>query len=117
MPLSTIARPGQYDLVIYAGDSVRREVLVREQGGTPVDLTGYIPRAQIRDRAGGKLLAAFIATIPTPSSGVIELLLDTVQTRLLPGAGVWDLELDGGITNTVTILAGSVKVVADVTRI
>ena len=74
-----------------------------------------IPQTQIRDRPKGKLLAEFTVTIPIPTNGEVIFSLDTAQTRALPGKGVWDLELDGGATNTHTIVNGEVCVIPDVT--
>ena len=116
MPLDSIARPGTYDLVFVAGDSFRRELLVREQGGSPIDLTGLVARAQIRNRPNGTILATITTSIPTPTNGIIIITMDATQTRALPGSGKWDIELDGGITNLHTILAGGVKVIPDITQ-
>jgi hypothetical protein len=115
MPLSDLTEPARLDLKLVAGDSFSRTVRLQEQNGDPIDLTGLTGRAQIRDRPKGKLLAEFTVTIPTPTNGEITFSLDTTQTRALPGAGVWDLELDGGTTNTHTIVSGDVKVIPDVT--
>ncbi len=116
MPLNTITHPGEYDLLIYEGDSFRLEVLVREKkGGPPVDLTGLVALSQIRNRPGGKLIVSFTTEIPNPVDGIVVISLTADQTRVLPSKAVWDLELDGGISNRHTILAGKVTVCPDVT--
>lgn len=115
MPLSDLTEPARLDLKIVSGDSFTRTIRLQEQGGAPIDLTGLTGRAQIRDRPKGKLLAEFTVDIPTPTNGEVTFSLDTTQTRDLPGKGVWDLELDGGPTNTHTIVSGEVCVLPDVT--
>lgn len=115
MPLSDLTEPARLDLKLVAGDSFTRTIRLQEQGGTAIDLTGLTGRAQIRDRPKGKLLAEFTVAIPTPANGEVVFSLDTTQTRALPGKGVWDLELDGGATNTHTIVSGEVCVTPDVT--
>jgi hypothetical protein len=114
MPLSDLTEPAKLDLVLYAGDSFARTFTLKESDGSAIDLTGLTGRAQVRDRAGGRLLAEFTVNV-TPLTGTIEVSLTATQTRALLAGGVWDLELDGGDTNTHTIVAGKVKVHPDVT--
>lgn len=115
MPLSDLTEPARLDLRFVAGDSFSRTIALKDENGDPIDLTGLTGRAQIRNRPNGDLLADFTVSIPTPANGEITFSLDTTQTRALPGKGVWDLELDGGATNTHTIVSGDVKVIPDVT--
>ena len=114
MPLSDLTEPARLDLKFVSGDSFSRTILIKDENG-PIDLTGLTGRAQIRDRPNGTLLAEFTVTIPTPLTGEVVFSLTTAQTRALPGKGVWDLELDGGLNNTHTIVTGAVCVIPDVT--
>lgn len=114
MPLQDLSEPARVDLKMVAGDSFSKEFRLREQDGTAIDLTGLTGRAQVRDRPGGELLAEFTVG-PLDATGVVTISLTTAQTRALPGKGVWDLELDGGATNTKTIVQGDVKVIPDIT--
>lgn len=99
-----------------AGDSFTRSLILKESDGTLIDLSGLTGRAQIRVRAGSPtVLADFTVSIPTPANGEVIFSLTTIQTRALPGCAVWDLELDGGDTNTHTVVAGDVTVTPDVT--
>ena len=115
MPLSDLSEPATLNLKFVAGDSFSRTIRLLESDSTPIDLTGLTGRAQIRDRPKGKLLGTFTVTIPTPTNGEVTFALTATETRALPGSGVWDLELDGGDTNTHTIVSGTVKVMPDVT--
>lgn len=119
MPLSDLNEPRRLDLRIRAGDSFARALAIQEADGSATDLTGLTPRAQVRDRPGGSLLAEFVAAlVGDPANGIVSYALSAAQTRSLaalePGM-VWDLELDGGDTNTTTVVAGTVTVCPDVT--
>jgi hypothetical protein len=115
VPLSDLTEPARLDLKFVAGDSFARSIQLKEADQTAIDLTGLVGRAQIRERPKGKLLADFAISIPTPTNGEVFFSLTATQTRALPGDGVWDLELDGGDTNTHTVVSGNVKVIPDVT--
>jgi hypothetical protein len=116
MALSDIARPAKHDLTVVCGDSFSRTFTVRDSAGAAIDLTGFVGRAQVRDRAGGALLADFLVTIAAPTTGVIVISLRSSQTYALPSiGGVWDLELDGGETATHTLIGGRVVVQMGVT--
>jgi hypothetical protein len=116
MPLSDILAPTRANLQVVAGDSYQRTVTVTESDGSAINLTGITGRAHVRARPGADLLAEFTVSIPTPANGQVVFSLTAEQTRALPiGALQWDLELDGGNTNTHTILAGTLTVVPDIT--
>lgn len=115
MPLADLTQPAKLDLTIVSGDSFSREIILEENDGTPIDLTAYAGYAQIRTRAGGALLADFTVVIDAPN-GKVTISLTTTQTAALPGKGVWDLELNGGASNTHTVVTGCVCVLPDVTE-
>ncbi len=119
MPLADLKEPVRLDIKFQAGDSFARSFAVQEADGSATDLTGLTPRAQIRSRPGGPLLAT-LATgfVGDPALGVVSYALSTTQTRSLAASNpgmVWDLELDGGTTNTTTVVRGTVTVCPDVT--
>jgi hypothetical protein len=121
MALDAFSEPGTYNIKVVSGDSWRREVTIQTKTGpntyTPIDLTGYTPQAQIRKTASNStVLATITAVIPDPLLGVVVLTMDTSVTESLV-ASVWDLELDGGVSNTHTVLSGTVTVIGDVTRV
>lgn len=116
MPLSDLTGPARFDLQVRAGDSYQRTVRIRDSAGAAIDLTGYTGLAQIRDRAGGTLLAEITVVIADPESGDLVISLTASQTRALPASAVWDLELDAGESSTHTIVYGVVVVTPDVTE-
>jgi hypothetical protein len=110
----TYSVPAVYDLLVYQGDTFALHVTVT-QAGSPLDLTGYQASSQIRASASSTdILATFAATIATTT---LTLSLTAAQTAGLPaGSSVWDVHIvDPGGTVT-TLLQGSVKVTAAVTR-
>lgn len=112
--------PGTANLSIYQGDDYAADVTVFEADNTtPADLTGYTAQAQIRTQAGDSCAnpaATFAVTIVLPNTITIQLSHD--QTKALTRSGyVWDLQAinaDGWIT---TLLAGSVQVTREVTKV
>lgn len=120
MPLDALSRPAAYNLTIVAGDSFSRSVTLKEQDGTPIDLTGYSALAQVRASASSDtVLATFTTAIDAPN-GAVTLSLDTTQTRALGSGAVWDLQLSldaSPTTATHTVIGGQVTVLPDVSRV
>ena len=119
MPLSALLKPVRLDLHLRAGDSYARSVQIQEPDGTPTNLAGYTPRAHVRDRPGGTLLAVLATSIVgDPANGTVSYALTATQTRSLgelEPVMVWDLELDAGDTRTTTVADGYVSVCPEVT--
>jgi hypothetical protein len=89
---------------------------------TPVDLTGYSARSQLRQKVGGPVWAELTSddnSITLGTDGLITVILDDTVTEDPAWnnykSGVWDLEVekDGLVTRFVE---GGVTVSPDVTR-
>lgn len=110
------------DLIIAQGaDNAYSFRYSREVDGvrTPVDLTGYVARGQIRRRVGEEVYLD-LAGILLTADGAIQITIPAGETEAPEWnkrrEGVWDLELvspDGGV---VRFAAGAVSIVPDVTR-
>jgi hypothetical protein len=108
---------------IRAGD-LNEMTLTLTSGGLPLDLTGQTLAAQARLKttsAGAPALAAVITVVGNPVNGVATVRWpgDDVRTMLAgkaSWAGVWDLQVDNGVDDPVTLAAGSFKAEMDVTR-
>jgi hypothetical protein len=115
--------PGTYDIQIYQGDTFRVFFRLRDEGGTYIDLTGQIAKAQIRSNTDAPtVLAEFSTSIPDQSvlanRGSVLLTLTSAQTSALTTGGVWDVQLQVTATGEVnTYLRGTVTVVKEVTRV
>jgi hypothetical protein len=110
-------RPGQLNLDLYRGDSFSWAVYVWQDADktAPVDLTGVTAKAQFRATPGGTDILAFTCAITLPNRIDVKLPA-SAWTGFTIRKGAWDLQLTwttGG--DVVTILAGTVNVVNDIT--
>jgi len=104
------------DLELYQGDDYFVTATVVGEDCEPLDLTGYTARAQIRRKSADAEpeVAAEMTAVVEGSS--VLLTLDHTETATLKDRYVWDLELTAPDGVVVTILAGYVKVIPEVTR-
>ena len=88
---------------------------------TPVDLTGWTARCQIRDKVGGVILLSLTSSpaagIVLDRSGNITITVSAAQTAALPAKNaVFDLELEETATGFVrNLVGGTVTVATNVT--
>lgn len=114
--------PGKYDLALYRGDSYEwRFQLWEDTGRTlPVDLTGSLVAAEFRDQPGGDVIVSMDCVISTAAGlsvpNVITVRLEPEMWPDAPPEGAWDLEVTQPDGDVQTIVAGIVKVTADVTH-
>lgn len=112
--------PATYNLVIYQGDTFEEDFTFETEGATPtpIDVTGYVFRAQIRRRAADDdALADFTADIVDGPAGIVQLSLTSEETAALsPGRAVWDLEWTDTLGRVKTHVGGRVRIKAQVTR-
>ena len=91
--------------------------LWRDSGGTPVDLTGAVVTAQVRETAesADPASAEFDVSV---TGNEVTLTLTPEQTRALPASGVYDLQVDwlADGTQIQTVAAGKITTSHDVTR-
>jgi hypothetical protein len=106
--------PGKFALAIYRGDSYRWQFKLWSDAAKtqPVDLTGVEVKAEIRDKAAGKVLGAMTCDVTVPN--IIDASLSATDTAALK-SGVWDLQLTYPGGDVGTVLAGAVTVTVDVT--
>jgi len=111
-----MSMPGDYPLNIYHGDSYHWQFKfwTDEAKTVPMDLTDVVPKAEIRNKAGGDQIFIMDCEVVLPN--FIEMTLNpTVSTSLPVGSLVWDLQLTFPVGSVNTLLAGTVTVVMDVT--
>jgi hypothetical protein len=105
--------PAKLDLVLYQGDTFRMTITVKNQDGSPANITGATATAQIR-------LAPEDTTVQAPigctiATNVISLvLLAADAARLIPGEAFWDCQL--AMPDIRTLVYGRVKINPEVTR-
>ena len=108
--------PGKYSLALYRGDSYKWQfILWTDTDKTvPADLTGVVPKAEIRNAPAGTVILVMTTSVTMPNK--INMSITAVQCAALTTAGgVWDLQLTYAAGDVATVLAGAVTVTADIT--
>jgi hypothetical protein len=108
---------GIYHMVVDQGADLNLKIEVSASDNTPIDLTGFTARGQIRATpAASVVLASFTTSGSFDSSGSFYLQLANSQSMALPPKKLYyDLEISSG-TYTYRLLSGTVTVNANVTR-
>jgi len=115
-------RPAEYDLHLVRGDTWTQAFLYESPEDTPVDLTGYTARLQIRANktsTGDPLLSATSAAglISLDGSGNIVLNVPAATTAALDfNQARYDLEITSAGGIVTTLLEGNITLIKDVTR-
>ena len=106
---------------VRAGDLNEFTVVVT-QSGAAIDLTGYVPSAHAR-KLPTDAAPAIVAEVEVLDAAAGRLAVrfpgDQVMTTLGQAAtwtGVWDLQIQTGTEDPITLLAGSLGAEMDVTR-
>lgn len=116
-----------YSWAINQGSTINKLFEYRESDGTtPIDLTGYSARMQIRTRIDAVDIELELSTsnagitIPTPTSGQLYVHMTSTQTAALDPRGyVYDIELyylDGAEEIVTRLIEGALTVRGEVTR-
>lgn len=112
-----MAVPAKQNLSITRGDTETVVVTMKDSAGVAINVTGRTYRAQIRTTKDSSTIdASFTCTVTNGAAGEITCtILPATTATLSVGTHYWDFEeTSAGIVST--ILAGSVNVLADVTR-
>jgi hypothetical protein len=113
---------GRADLIMEKGSDWYVLLTTNQADGTPMDLTGWLARCQIRKTASSvsPIVAVPIASIDNPLDGEVVLTLTAAETATIPTSGsnftepsryVYDLEIY--ITEAVTDVDGNPVLDAD----
>jgi hypothetical protein len=110
--------PAKYKMRARQGQTFNR-VFTWSVNDSPINLTGYTARMQVRRRPSGSsavvLDASPYITLGTSNGQVTLNIPASILEDISPATYVYDLELDNGGTVT-TLLAGSFQVDPEVTR-
>lgn len=123
---------GKYSFLIEQGATLSFELQYKDSAGTPIDLTGYTARMQIRSSVDSTTTIASLTSTLTAdgtglnlsgssgtkplSSGSIGVYISAASSSLFTfNEGVYDLELVSGSTVT-RLIEGKVKLSKEVTR-
>ncbi|MCS7001217.1 MAG: hypothetical protein NZ518_00055 [Dehalococcoidia bacterium] len=125
--------PARYDPVVVRGDTWRERIEYRDDDGTPIDLTGYQARMDVRlpsGRWGTTTATTLVASYGTSTGhmtitgplGRIDLVVPPAQTELLSPSNArvrklaYDLVIVSPTAEQTTILRGTVRVIGRTTR-
>lgn len=117
-------QPGAYDLQTYQGDTARWIMTFRDNvdgvSGDPIDLTGYVGKAQIRATPEDTTVVVELTVTlsnQTTNPGEITVTGPAAQTaNLILEEYVWDLQFTMPSGDVQTFLAGKVNNTLQVTR-
>lgn len=113
--LNSGAMPSNTDLVVYKGDYLRLLVTVKDSTGAPLNLTGAIPKAQLKADYSDRDPKTITCTL-TGTPGQVQLFLSSaVTSQLLPGSYIYDFQITFADNETRTFLTGDVTVYNEVT--
>lgn len=106
--------PVAYALLLYRGDSFRVQfrLWADAQKTQPCDLTGATAAAEIRGAPGLLPLVTLTCAI---TGHVIDVSLAAAETTLVPATAYWDLQLTYASGEVQTVVAGGVRLRADIT--
>jgi hypothetical protein len=113
---------GNYDLVIEQGATFYQEIIWKDSSETPIDLTGYTARMQVRKTVKSSDTILSLTTengriTLGDDAGTITLEVDAEDTAdLTEFCGVYDLELEAGDGTVTRLLQGQIEVSREVTR-
>jgi len=109
---------GKYDFDFAQGATFNRTIVIKDDVGDPLDLTGNSLAGQIRTTAQSNTIAGeFVFVIVDAVAGICSWKMPSADSALVPAQQcVYDVELTQANGDIVRILEGFVNVTANVTR-
>lgn len=102
---------------MYKGSTYTDTVTLTQDDGSPMDLSGYTVRSQLKTKLG-EPAASFVCSIPDPLTGVIVRVMSEDDTRLLTPSDkpsyVWGVELTDFYGNVSPEIQGGATVKPEV---
>lgn len=106
-------------ITVAQGSTYTDTVTLTQSNGSPLNLTGYTVRSQIRD-AAGVLVGTFTCTVTDPTTGVIaRSMAKTITAALVPSATIkhaWGIELTQPSGAVLPEIQGGVIVTPEVVQ-
>jgi hypothetical protein len=114
---------GIHNITIEQGATFRRVITWKAANGTPINLTGYTAKMQVRERVGSSTVVLECSSANGRitlggSAGTITIVAQDEVTTLLTAMpkAVYDLELTSGAGEVTRLLRGNAQIVPEVTR-
>lgn len=122
---------GKYNFTCEQGATFDRIITYKDSEGTAVDLSNYTANMQVREYAGGTLLASFssnasangacvitgsVADSEDGANGNVRIFMAAANTSLIPAKSLrYDLELRSQSGVVTRLLEGKFNVVPEIT--
>ena len=113
---------GTYNMTCNQGATFKRTITWTNPNKTPINLTGYTARMQVRTSAAANTVVLELTTdngriTLGGTSGTVDLLVAAnVTANLTPALYVYDLEVVSGGGEVTRLVEGNFNVKAEVTR-
>ena len=123
---------GRYDITVEQGATFDLPLRYKTPAGTPVNLTGYTARMQVREAPATAVFVEFNSTLTangfifltgTPqnredgANGNVRVYMTAANTAAMPRfAGRYDLELRDTTGYVIRLLEGQFKIEPEITR-
>lgn len=114
---------GKLDLMIEKGATFNKHLEYKDNTKTPIDLTGYTARMQVRKSAQSSTIIVELTTensriTITPLTGEIDLFISGADTTAITerGNAVYDLELVEAGGEPLKLVRGTVSFIEEVTK-
>jgi hypothetical protein len=114
---------GKHNFIIEQGATFRRIITWKATNNTPINLTGYSAKMQVRERVGSSTVVLECSTANGRitlggSLGTITIVAQDEVTALLTAMpkAVYDLELTSSGGEVTRLLSGGVDIAPEVTR-
>lgn len=104
------------NLILDQGTDFESSLLLEDEDGVVIDLTGFTGRSEIRrHHTSLNATATFVVTVA--NTGTVTLAMDANTTaNVISGRYVYDVELISGTGKVSRVFEGQVKVTPEVTR-
>ncbi len=112
----------ELDILLYRGDSFTHQLIWKDLTGTPIDLSDYSARMQVRRSLAS---SAFICEVTDlfngqlvlgGKAGTIDIVLTPSETDIETEENVYDLEVTSPTGVVTTLVHGDFLVRQDITR-
>jgi hypothetical protein len=123
---------GRYDIILEQGATFDLPLRYRAPSGTPVNLTGYTARMQVRETAASPVLVEFNSQLTANgfilmsgssadredgANGNLRVFMTAANSAALPRfSGRYDLELHDSSGYVVRLIEGQFRVEPEITR-
>ena len=106
------------DIIADQGSNFSSEITVTDVDDSPIDLTNYTARGQIRRTYTSSNATSFTAAINNPTSGIVSIsLTSATTTNMKPGRYVYDVEIVSNTNIVIRVIEGQFILTPSVTRI